>query len=597
MAVKGASTMDSINGTHNSDSPSLEFLLNIWPVTSSIASHATAGDLLSLSRASSGTRAAVHGSSFERKSLGTIYDPHSIFRGLCIGQHQTPQWLSLKASADFVCSVPTHKEPKSSTTKVNVVRPCKFCSRPICSTCKVRSWFVDKTQSQKAFKYRTRYLCTKCWQTGNLRKDFRYPAESVTREHIFQGRSYDQRGGRCTCSGGDDNWVCNDCRTLEIASGPDNTTLDDARRQKPSIREPWKPHEDGQVEALPCYGLNCTNIIADYNKDRRRICLWCSKGLPRQFAGESRLRWQQGQVEVRAINAESRSRDMLEYNRNRFKALTISRRELRGTDQCVLLNGRDGPEHDETLFVRHLDAVNYRALVGDTAAPAPDDVYQSKMGKWRYSAEFLKAAGRQMFLRKEPFVDEQYLQSTTREGSCPEARQNKAFKVIAGKHSWDIGAPEEALINMSVVCFQAGIMTPEELANVNNRKYRWPRQDLLKQLVIDLGESLKVWEESTEGDVALREPIPFSELLLKSRAAVRGFTGLLVPLEPPPACGDGTDVSPESLLQRSLDTTVDEDAAWGDTMNDSDSDIDSESSRKRSSFSTDEPKKYRPQWC
>lgn len=545
-----------------SETLSLEFLLNIWPVTSSIASHATAGDLVSLSRASSATRAAVHGSNFERKPHGIGSDPHSTFRGLCIGQHQTPQWTTLKSTTAFVCSVATHKEPRSSTTNANVVRPCKFCSRPICSTCKVRSWFADQGQSQKSLKHRTRYLCTKCWQTGNLRKDFRYPAEHVSREHIFQGRSYDQRGGRCTCSASDDNWVCTDCRTFEIASGPSNKTLDDVRRDHIEIGPKTLREVDaGQANTVTCYGLNCNNLIDDYNRDGRRICLWCSKGLPRQFAGESRLRWQQGQVEIRAINAESRSRDMLEYHRNRFRALTMSRREMRSTEQCVQLTGKDGLEHDEAIYVRHLDAVNYRALAGDAAAPTPDEVYQSKNGRWRYSAEFLKAAGRQVLLRARLTPIESRLYLTTREGSSIEARQNKAFSALFSVDRRRKSAPEVALFNMSVHCFEAGIMTRDELENVTTRKYRWPKQYLLKQLLTDLEASLAICEDSASAGLASREPASFADLLIVSRATVKGGNGVLRSLEPPPACNDDAWHSQMSHVLSNLQLDVHDDVA------------------------------------
>lgn len=62
---------------------------------------------------------------------------------------------------------------------------------------------------------------------------------------------------------------------------------------------------------------------------------------------------------------------------------------MRGTEACIRLTGSDGPEHDQPIFVRHLDTINYRKYMSERSSPSGDSVYQSKHGRWTYSRHFL----------------------------------------------------------------------------------------------------------------------------------------------------------------------------------------------------------------
>lgn len=427
-----SSQTDESVRSHDTDTLSLEHLLSIWPIASTLACKLSVGDLISLSRTSSVARAHTHGFPLANTSDEDTDDVASNTQYLFVGKHQTPQWSTLKSLAGFTCSSFSHRDPKSSGSTNNVVRPCKFCSRPVCKACLVRTFFADKSQSKNTFRYRARYLCSKCWESGNLRKDFRFPTENISREHIWRGQSYGQRGVYCCCSVSEDNWLCKDCRTLQNVSGPDNNTLMDADRGLVEANQQYREVSkiDTAVTEMKCYGLNCSDVIDDYNRDRRRICLWCSKGLARQFGGEDRLRWEEKQVEIRAARAAVRSADIAEYHRNRFRAFTMSRREMRGTTQCVLLTGRDGPEHDQPIFVRHLDATNYRKFLPDHVAPSPDDVYRSKNGRWRYSTAMMKSINTWKLgkgLEPPIGVKPEDLFASTAEGALTLARPNKAF--------------------------------------------------------------------------------------------------------------------------------------------------------------------------
>jgi hypothetical protein len=62
----------------------------------------------------------------------------------------------------------------------------------------------------------------------------------------------------------------------------------------------------------------------------------------------------------------------------------MSRREMRG-DEAV----KEDPDADLPQFVRHLDTINYRSYMDESAVPTGDTVYASKRGYWRYNKEFL----------------------------------------------------------------------------------------------------------------------------------------------------------------------------------------------------------------
>ena len=69
----------------------------------------------------------------------------------------------------------------------------------------------------------------------------------------------------------------------------------------------------------------------------------------------------------------------------------MSRRVMRGSAACLALtDGKDSPEHDQPLFVRHLDAVNYRSFMSEREVPSPENVYRSKHGRWVYHRSFMQ---------------------------------------------------------------------------------------------------------------------------------------------------------------------------------------------------------------
>lgn len=180
---------------------------------------------------------------------------------------------------------------------------------------------------------------------------------------------------------------------LQNGSGFLNLTLAEAAVADSSNGNKKKREDlvpaSGDFVAVKCYGLGCDAMIDQVDRDRRRICLWCSKPLMRPYGGDDRLRWEEKQIEIRAAAAASRSADIYEWARNRFRNLTMSRREMRGTEACVRLTGSDGPEHDQPIFVRHLDTINYRKFMSERSSPSGDSVYQSKHGRWTYSRHFL----------------------------------------------------------------------------------------------------------------------------------------------------------------------------------------------------------------
>lgn len=505
--------MDSDRQAQGDGNTTLDHLLSIWPVVSSVASQTPVGDLISLARASSTTRAITHGFPIDHTPHERERSDQRGFLDLHIGNHQTTHWANLKSLAPFSCSSPFHKEPKSTSGTNNVTKPCKYCSRPVCKACIVRSFFADPSQSKNTFRYRTRYLCQKCWDSGNLRKDFRYPAESVSREHIWRGRSYGQRGGACLCSASEDNWLCRGCRSLQNISGPTNASLTDADKHAKDMIVKNREIGESHVVPVQCYGLGCNHVIDEANRDRRRICLWCSKSLPRQFGGEDRLRWEEKQVEIRAAAAAARSADIEEWARNRFKTLTMSRREMRGTEECILLTGRDGPQHDKPMFVRHLDAVNYRKYMSEGTAPSPASVYQSKHGRWVYSQEFLKALNRDRFAHWVPppeGFDRDTLFDVTRLHGLKAARKNIDL-------NWSGCYGDQAnIFRLAAQFHEAGLMNGEDISNY--RKLYWSDTEGSTRVYNRLYEQLVAWEDMDEETSKTWRPETFSDLLPKSKA-------------------------------------------------------------------------------
>lgn len=331
-------------------SPTLETLASVWPIVTNLSQHLPAGDLITLSRSSVSLRALLHGF-VKPGDCNLPLDPHCVREQLRVGQHGTLYWQQLKNHAPFECSSRTH-------TKGPAPKPCRYCSKPICDACIVRSSF--SRGHENTFQNRTRYLCKKCWETGNRSRGERFML-NPPQDAPQQRKWYDPDGSTkdyCTCTLKDDGWLCLDCKDLQN----------------------WEAISSADKY---CHGQDCREPLDD-DKERRRICLWCNKALPRQIGGTTRYHWNQKMVEARARNVASRQADIEEYNKRRLKLMRMSRREMRGDDAV-----RNDPDADIPQFVRHLDTLNYRSYMTESAAPTGDSVYDSKTGYWRYSRDFL----------------------------------------------------------------------------------------------------------------------------------------------------------------------------------------------------------------
>ncbi|KEF56390.1 uncharacterized protein A1O9_07971, partial [Exophiala aquamarina CBS 119918] len=338
------------------NSPGLESSIRLWPVAEALSAYLPVGDLITLSRSSSALRAGLHGFPEPHEDLptGSQRRPR---KSLNIGQHNTPSWKRLKDLAPFECSAPKHAKRNLSP------KPCRYCSRPICDACIVQSSFSRGREN--TFQNRVRYLCRVCWDDGNHSKGRRFPLHG-SKNSASRTPWYDPGGSTrecCTCTLKVDGTICLECKD----------------------RQNWEAVSSAETQ---CHGLDCTNPLEE-DKDRRRICLWCNKSLPRQIGGTTRHHWNQKMIDARARNAASRQADLEEYNRKRFKSMTMSRREMRG-DEAV----QDDPGADLPQFVRHLDTINYRAYMGPEQAPSGEAVYHSKRGYWTYSQKFLLYLGR-----------------------------------------------------------------------------------------------------------------------------------------------------------------------------------------------------------
>lgn len=348
-------------------SPGLESSLRIWPVAETLSTYLPVGDLISLSRSSSSLRASLHGFSepCESDPPGLQGTPR---QSLNIGQHDTPSWHRLKHLAPFECSSPKHTKKNLSP------KPCRYCSRPICDACIVQSSFSRGREN--TFQNRVRYLCKACWGNGNPSKGHRYPLHA-TKDSSSKANWYDPGGSTkecCTCTLKADGAICLECKD----------------------RQNWEAIALAETQ---CHGLGCSYQLED-DKERRRICLWCDKSLPRQIGGTTRHHWNQKMIDARARNAASRQADLEEYNRRRLKLMTMSRREMRG-DEAV----QNDPDADLPQFVRHLDTINYRFYMGVGSSPSGEAVYHSKRGHWTYTQKFLLSLGSRCRTITPPDID------------------------------------------------------------------------------------------------------------------------------------------------------------------------------------------------
>ncbi|EXJ58593.1 hypothetical protein A1O7_06020 [Cladophialophora yegresii CBS 114405] len=356
-------------------SPNIEHLLSRWPVASTLSHHLPVGDLITVSRLSVTLRALLHGFKSPPKDVPDILEPsNSVRPELYIGHHGTVYWQRLKDRAPFECSSQTH-------TKGPAPKPCLYCSRPICDACIVRDSMFKGHEN--TFPKRVRCLCKQCWESGNNSQTSRYPLalapppgkedssgppSSSSPSPLTHKQWYDPSGSTrdyCTCTLIRDGILCLECKAAQNSSAVSTST---------SASEPR------------CHGQSCTNTLTPEDEDRRRICLWCNKALPRPLGGTTRHHWTQKIIEARARHAASRSADVEEWNRKRLKERTMSRREMRGDDAV-----RDDPDADLPQLVRHLDTINYQNYMAQSSAPSPDIVFASKTGYWRYSRGFMLA--------------------------------------------------------------------------------------------------------------------------------------------------------------------------------------------------------------
>lgn len=401
--------MGSVGPSQNEKSISLDYLVTIWPVAESLAIHLPLGDLVTLARTSRSLRAGLHGCRIDEGKQ--LYDEKQIRSDLIphLGQHQTSYWKHLKQISPFTCVNKIH-------TKGQKLKPCVYCSKPICDACIVRDSF--KKGKEDTFKNRLRYFCRECWTEGKPTKAHRYPTVTVNyrygrydsfkspKEHPVSTDS----DSFCACTLKDNGWLCIDCKDWQN------------NYDAPSIRRSATP-----TYVTQCYALGCENPIDQSfaTRDRQRICLWCQKPLRRQYGGEDRHAWNQKTITARAINAEFRSRDIEEYNRQRWRGLRMSRNEMRG--------GNGDPQDDRLEFVRHLDTVNYLGTpwrLNQKESPSPDAVYKSKNGIWQYQKDFLLAFGRifQSARSEVAGLDVEGIRRSTREGALPFARTNKMLQ-------------------------------------------------------------------------------------------------------------------------------------------------------------------------
>lgn len=336
-------------------SVTLEILVQPWPIALSLSSHLPAGDLISLARANSTLRASLHGFGLA-EPLSSADDQHEVRESIYVGLHGTPYWQRLKSAAPYACSSQTH-------TKGDKVHSCRLCSRTICEACIVRSSFARGKED--TFRNRCRFFCRECWDSGTLSRSQRHPL-SIDQQHTSwfgQVQSYRHEDSFCTCTLKDDGFLCLECKDKQNYEAVSN-------------------------DRLKCHGLGCSNVVGD-DYERRRVCLWCNKCLPRHVGSASRQVWNQKIIEARTRNALSRQADLEEYNRRRLKSMRMSRREMRGNEAV-----EGDPDADLPQFVRHLDSCcNYRNFMGEDSVPSGNAVYNSKRGHWTYSKDFLVRIG------------------------------------------------------------------------------------------------------------------------------------------------------------------------------------------------------------
>lgn len=339
-------------------SPTLPHLVRQWPIATKLAQNLPAGSLINLARTSSSLRAALHG--FD--DLNTYESDHTEARrsggqpdalgkdilprkGLQLGHHRTPYWEGLKRAAQFTCSSRTH-------TKGDKMRSCRYCSAPICESCVIKHGFA---KSENTFKNRCRFMCQRCWNTGNQQRQYRYSGRHNSAEK--GGHKFARENGRiCICTS-QDGWLCNDCKENQN----DGVRLDGLNM---------------------CFGQDCEMELED-DKDRRKICLWCDNPLPRgRVSMQSRLAFDQKLMMMgaseRAVGLPADTH-VTEYPRISYNSIPLSRRAIRGNHAV-----KDDPDADVPQYLPTL------SLHFGRDQPRTIETCGTKVGKWKYDSDFLR---------------------------------------------------------------------------------------------------------------------------------------------------------------------------------------------------------------
>ena len=123
------------------------------------------------------------------------------------------------------------------------------------------------------------------------------------------------------------------------------------------------------------------------DKDRRKICLWCDKPLPRGRASmQSRLAFDQKLIMMdaseRVVSVPEKCYDVESPQTWRDRIL-LSRRDIRGNYAV-----KDDPDADVRQYLRYLDIVDYKSLCQEL--PMANEIWGSKLGEWKYNTGFLR---------------------------------------------------------------------------------------------------------------------------------------------------------------------------------------------------------------
>ena len=209
---------------------------------------------------------------------------------------------------------------------------------------------------------------------------------------------------------------------------------------------------------------------------------------------------------------------------------------MRGTQACIHFTGSDGPEHDRPIFVRHLDAVNYRRFLVGNQEPTGPQVYDSKQGRWTYSREFLKRANYEGYSSRRqtnmPLADHANRDSyaaITRENGLKFARIN--YDEFQSLNVSSLNRSSRKILQWSSHLIEAGLM------DVEDREKTWKHYKNVDMAAVwnDLWDQLEHWYDLD--DVAKQScwaPTTLFVLLRRHRKPDSGLNTAMAEREPPP---------------------------------------------------------------